>query len=241
MLRFLICGGSEVGKSALIGRLLSEAGALHEDRIAGETEHGITIGVAYRRFATANRSFIVGDTSSPEWHVRSAIAAASAADVAVILVDALKGVVTETRRHSYLASLLHVRKVVVAVNKLDMVGYSGNVFDSIEREYRKFATQVAIDELTFIPISALNGDNVSRRSANTHWYDGPSLMEYLDGVDVNYRVQDGPFRMFVQAVNRLGQGSRSVRAHRRWRHPPGRAPACAARRQGRYRHTHRDR
>ncbi len=228
MLRFITCGSVDDGKSTLIGRLLYESKMLYEDQLAAleadskkfgtqggdldfallldglnaEREQGITIDVAYRFFSTDKRNFIVADTPGHEQYTRNMVTGASTADVAVILIDARKGVLIQTRRHSYLVSLIGIRKVVLAINKLDMVGYSKEVFDRIEAEYRAFAQQIGLEDIVCIPLSALKGDNVTAPSANTRWYHGPTLMGYLETVVVEDDVQDGPFRMPVQWVNR---------------------------------------
>ena len=176
--------------------------ALLLDGLNAEREQGITIDVAYRFFSTDKRNFIVADTPGHEQYTRNMVTGASTADVAVILIDARKGVLTQTRRHSYLVSLIGIRKVVLAINKLDMVGYSKDVFDRIEAEYRAFAKQIGLDDIVCIPLSALKGDNVTAPSTNTPWYHGPTLMGYLETVVVEDAVQDGPFRMPVQWVNR---------------------------------------
>jgi len=228
LLRFITCGSVDDGKSTLIGRMLYESKMLFEDQLAAleadskkvgtqggdldfallldgltaEREQGITIDVAYRFFSTDRRKFIVADTPGHEQYTRNMVTGASTADVAVILIDARKGVLTQTKRHSYLVSLLGIRKVVLAVNKLDIVGYSREVFDRIEGDYRTFAHQIGLEDITAIPLSALKGDNVTAPSANTPWYHGPALMEYLETVPVDDEIQRAPFRMPVQWVNR---------------------------------------
>jgi bifunctional enzyme CysN/CysC len=228
LLRFITCGSVDDGKSTLIGRMLYEAKMLYEDQLAAleadsrkfgtqggdldfallldglnaEREQGITIDVAYRFFSTDKRNFIVADTPGHEQYTRNMVTGASTADVAVILIDARKGVLIQTRRHSYLVSLIGIRKVVLAINKLDMVGYSQEVFDRIEAEYRAFTKQIGLDDIVCIPLSALKGDNVTAPSANTRWYHGPTLMGYLETVVVEDRALDSPFRMPVQWVNR---------------------------------------
>jgi bifunctional enzyme CysN/CysC len=228
LLRFISCGSVDDGKSTLIGRLLYESKLLYEDQLAAlavdsrkfgtqggeldfallldgltaEREQGITIDVAYRFFSTDRRNFIVADTPGHEQYTRNMVTGASTADVAVILVDARKGVLTQTRRHSYLVSLLGIRKVVLAVNKLDLLDYAKDVFDGIEAAYREFALQIDLGEITCIPLSALKGDNVTGPSANTPWYHGPSLMGYLETVEVEEVKEGAPFRMPVQWVNR---------------------------------------
>ena len=228
LLRFITCGSVDDGKSTLIGRLLYESKLLFEDQLAAlaadskkigtqggdldfallldglsaEREQGITIDVAYRLFSTDKRKFIVADTPGHEQYTRNMVTGASTADVAVILVDARKGVVTQTRRHSYLVSLLGIRRVALAINKLDLVGYAKDVVDRIEQEYRAFARQIGLTEVVCIPVSALKGDNVTAPSANTPWYHGPTLIGYLETVAVDDEAQTGPFRMPVQWVNR---------------------------------------
>ena len=228
LLRFITCGSVDDGKSTLIGRLLYESHLVFEDHLAAlaadsakvgtqggdldfallldglaaEREQGITIDVAYRFFSTEHRKFIVADTPGHEQYTRNMVTGASTADVAVILVDARKGVLTQTRRHSFLVSLLGIRRVVVAVNKMDLVDWSHEVFDAIEQEYRDFAGRIGLEEMTFIPLSALKGDNVVAPSEHTHWYHGPTLLGYLETVAVDDDTADGPFRMPVQWVNR---------------------------------------
>ncbi|MGN6519548.1 MAG: sulfate adenylyltransferase subunit CysN [Dokdonella sp.] len=228
LLRFITCGSVDDGKSTLIGRLLHESKALFDDQLAAlegdsrkfgtqgdeldfallldglgaEREQGITIDVAYRFFATEKRKFIVADTPGHEQYTRNMITGASTADLAVILVDARKGLLTQTRRHSYLVSLVGIRKVVLAVNKLDLVDWSQEVFEAIERDYRVFAAQVGIEDVVAIPLSALRGDNLGAPSARTPWYRGPSLLEHLETVDIGGDDASGPLRLPVQWVNR---------------------------------------
>ena len=228
MLRFITCGSVDDGKSTLIGRLLYDSKLVFEDHLAAleadskrigtlgegldfallvdglaaEREQGITIDVAYRFFTTDRRKFIVADTPGHEQYTRNMVTGASTADLAVILVDARSGVVTQTRRHSYLVSLLGIRHVVVAVNKLDLVDFSEEIFDTIESDYREFAQQIGIEDVTCIPISALLGDNVTTRSANTPFYDGPTLVQHLEEVTVDDDGPSKPFRLPVQWVNR---------------------------------------
>jgi bifunctional enzyme CysN/CysC len=233
MLRFITCGSVDDGKSTLIGRLLYESHLVFEDHLAAleadskkgtqggeldfallvdgltaEREQGITIDVAYRFFATEKRKFIVADTPGHEQYTRNMVTGASTAELAVILIDARKGVLTQTRRHSYLVSLLGIRKVVVAVNKLDLVGYSREVYDRIEAEYRDFAARVGLTDVVCIPMSALRGDNITEPSPRTEWYHGPTLLGHLETVPVGQDAQDGPFRMPVQWVNRPGHDFR---------------------------------
>ncbi|MBA8885720.1 sulfate adenylyltransferase subunit CysN [Dokdonella fugitiva] len=228
LLRFITCGSVDDGKSTLIGRLLHESKALFDDQLAAlegdsrkfgtqgdeldfallldglgaEREQGITIDVAYRFFVTEKRKFIVADTPGHEQYTRNMITGASTADLAVILVDARKGLLTQTRRHSYLVSLVGIRRIVLAVNKLDLVDWSQEVFESIERDYRAFAAQLGIEDVVAIPLSALRGDNLSSPSARTPWYRGPSLLQHLETVDVGGDDASGPLRLPVQWVNR---------------------------------------
>ncbi len=230
LLRFITCGSVDDGKSTLIGRLLYDSKMIFEDQLAAlesdskrhgtqggeidfallvdglaaEREQGITIDVAYRFFATEKRKFIVADTPGHEQYTRNMVTGASTADLAVILIDARKGVLQQTRRHSYLVHLLGIRHVVLAVNKMDLVGYDQAVFDSIVADYRAFATSIGIGEFTAIPISGFKGDNITAApSANTPWYDGPALIEHLETVEVDAAAAQGqPFRMPVQWVNR---------------------------------------
>jgi bifunctional enzyme CysN/CysC len=228
LLRFLTCGSVDDGKSTLIGRLLYESKLLYDDQLraleadskklgagegeldfallldglAAEREQGITIDVAYRFFSTDKRKFIVADTPGHEQYTRNMVTGASTADVAVILIDARKGVLTQTRRHSYLITLIGIRRVVLAINKLDLVGYSKPVFDRIEEEYRTFAGSIGLTDIVCLPLSATKGDNVTAPSANTPWYRGPTLMDYLEAVEIDSDVDNGPLRMPVQWVNR---------------------------------------
>jgi bifunctional enzyme CysN/CysC len=227
LLRFITCGSVDDGKSTLIGRLLYESKLVFEDHLAAlerdskavgtqggdldfallvdglaaEREQGITIDVAYRFFSTERRKFIVADTPGHEQYTRNMVTGASTADLAVILIDARQGVLTQTRRHSFLVSLLGIRHVVLAVNKLDLVGYSQDIFDSIDLEYRRFATELGIKDITSIPMSALKGDNVTEPSPSIGWYTGPTLMEHLETIEVDEDAV-GPFRFPVQWVNR---------------------------------------
>jgi bifunctional enzyme CysN/CysC len=228
LLRFITCGSVDDGKSTLIGRFLYESKLVFEDHLAAleadskkvgtqggeldfallvdglaaEREQGITIDVAYRFFSTENRKFVVADTPGHEQYTRNMVTGASTAEVAVILIDARKGVLTQTRRHSYLVSLLGIRHVVLAVNKLDLVDYSQDVFDSIDADYRAFAAEIGISDIVSIPLSALRGDNVTEASPNTPWYSGPTLMEYLEAIEVDDDVDTQPFRFVAQWVNR---------------------------------------
>ncbi|HTH98120.1 MAG TPA: sulfate adenylyltransferase subunit CysN [Stellaceae bacterium] len=228
LLRFITCGSVDDGKSTLIGRLLYESKMVFEDQLAAleadskkvgtqggaldfallvdglsaEREQGITIDVAYRFFSTDKRKFIVADTPGHEQYTRNMITGASTADVAVILIDARKGVLTQTRRHSYLVSLIGIRQVVLAINKMDMVDFSAETFEKIEADYREFAAKIGLSDIMAIPLSALKGDNIIEPSGNTPWYHGPTLMGYLETVQVEDRLQDAPFRLPVQWVNR---------------------------------------
>ena len=229
LLRFITCGSVDDGKSTLIGRLLYDSRMVFDDQmaaleadskkvgtqggaldfallvdgLAAEREQGITIDVAYRFFATAKRKFIVADTPGHEQYTRNMVTGASTADLAVVLIDARKGVLTQTRRHSYLVSLLGIRHVVLAVNKMDLVGWSREVFEEIAADYRAFAAELGVEDVLCIPISGLMGDNITAPSANTPWYGGPSLIEHLETVEVDdERLARGPFRMPVQWVNR---------------------------------------
>ncbi len=228
LLRFLTCGSVDDGKSTLIGRLLYDTKLLYEDQLAAlerdsrkhgtagddidfallvdgleaEREQGITIDVAYRYFATEKRKFIVADTPGHEQYTRNMATGASNSELAVILVDARKGVLDQTRRHAYIASLLGIRHVVLAVNKIDLVDFSQEAFDEIVGDFLDFAGPLAFSSIVPIPISARYGDNVIANSANTRWYTGAPLLEVLETVDVESALADGPFRLPVQWVNR---------------------------------------
>jgi bifunctional enzyme CysN/CysC len=229
LLRFITCGSVDDGKSTVIGRLLYESKMLFEDQLAAieadskkwgtqggdidfallvdglsaEREQGITIDVAYRFFSTDRRKFIVADTPGHEQYTRNMITGASTADVAVILIDARKGVLTQTRRHSYLVHLIGIRKVVLAINKMDLVDFSKDVFDRIDAQYREFAAQIGLADITSIPLSGLKGDNMTSPSERTPWYHGPTLMGFLETCEIDEtRLQHGVFRMPVQWVNR---------------------------------------
>ncbi len=228
LLRFITCGSVDDGKSTLIGRLLYESKMLFEDQLAAleadskkvgtqggdldfallvdglaaEREQGITIDVAYRFFSTDRRKFIVADTPGHEQYTRNMVTGASTADLAIILVDARHGVQTQTRRHSFLVSLIGIKRVVVAINKMDLVGYSKDVYERIERDYRDFAAQIGLSDILCIPMSALKGDNIIEKSAATPWYAGPALMDHLETVQIEDDLQARPFRLPVQWVNR---------------------------------------
>jgi len=228
LLRFITCGSVDDGKSTLIGRLLYDSKMIFEDQLAAleadskkvgtqggeldfallvdglaaEREQGITIDVAYRFFSTDRRKFIVADTPGHEQYTRNMVTGASTADLAVILIDARKGVLVQTRRHSYLASLLGIRKVVLAINKMDLVGYDEETFGRIVDDYTKFGAQIGIEDFVAIPLSGLRGDNITAPSENTPWYQGPTLMGYLETVEIDDLAQHRPLRLPVQWVNR---------------------------------------
>ncbi|WP_442578606.1 sulfate adenylyltransferase subunit CysN [Mesorhizobium sp. ASY16-5R] len=228
LLRFLTCGSVDDGKSTLIGRLLSDTRQIFEDQLAAlerdsrrhgttgedvdfallvdgleaEREQGITIDVAYRFFSTPKRKFIVADTPGHEQYTRNMATGASTSDLAIVLIDARQGVLKQTRRHSIIASLLGIRHLVLAINKIDLVGFDQKVFDSIIADYAVFARGLGFLSVTPVPISARYGDNVSARSENTPWYSGPTLLEHLETVDVDGSPEERPFRFPVQYVNR---------------------------------------
>jgi bifunctional enzyme CysN/CysC len=229
LLRFITCGSVDDGKSTLIGRLLYDSKMIFEDQLAiltadskrigtqgqnidfallvdglaAEREQGITIDVAYRYFATEKRKFIVADTPGHEQYTRNMVTGASTANLAVILVDARKGVLTQTRRHSYLTHLLGIKSIMLAVNKMDLVNYAQATFDSIVADYRAFADSIGIRNFIAIPISSLVGDNITSASRHTRWYEGPSLITHLETVEIDDTgAQRRPFRMPVQWVNR---------------------------------------
>jgi bifunctional enzyme CysN/CysC len=229
LLRFITCGSVDDGKSTLIGRLLYDSKMIFEDQLAAleadskrvgtqgqnidfallvdglaaEREQGITIDVAYRFFTTEKRKFIVADTPGHEQYTRNMVTGASTADLAVILIDARKGLLTQTRRHSYLVHLLGIGHIVLAVNKMDLVGYDQSVFDAIVADYRAFADSIGIETFTAIPLSGLAGDNIASRSAAMDWYAGPSLIEHLETVPLDSdAAQERAFRLPVQWVNR---------------------------------------
>jgi len=235
LLRFLTCGSVDDGKSTLIGRLLFDCRLIYEDQLAAlaadtsrfgttapgeldfallvdgleaERQQGITIDVAWRFFSTARRSFIVADAPGHEQYTRNMATAASTADLAVLLVDARKGLLTQTLRHSYIASLMGVRHVVLAVNKMDAVGWDADIFTEICRAYRKFAADIGAGDVTCIPMSALRGDNVTSPSASMRWYAGPTLLAHLESMEVAADRAAKPFRMPVQLVNRPDQNFR---------------------------------
>ncbi len=231
VLRFITAGSVDDGKSTLIGRLLHDTRAIFEDQLAAvqraswkrgqdemdlslltdgleaEREQGITIDVAYRYFATPRRKFIIADTPGHEQYTRNMVTGASTADAAVILVDARKGVLPQTRRHTYIAHLLGVRHIVVAVNKMDLVGYDQAVFERIRGDFLAFASALGIPELRFIPLSALRGDLVVERGTGMDWYRGPTLLVTLEEIDARRGIDALPLRFPVQLVVRPGSGS----------------------------------
>jgi bifunctional enzyme CysN/CysC len=229
LLRFITCGSVDDGKSTLIGRLLYDSKMIFEDQLsaleadsrrvgtqgqdidfallvdglAAEREQGITIDVAYRFFATEKRKFIVADCPGHEQYTRNMVTGASTADLAIILIDARKGVLVQTRRHSFLAKLLGIRNIVLAVNKMDLVHYDQNTYNAIVAEYAAFAAGIGITEFTAMPISGFKGDNITELSTNTPWYDGLPLMAHLESVELDLNAdREKPFRMAVQWVNR---------------------------------------
>ena len=229
LLRFITCGSVDDGKSTLIGRLLYDSKMIFEDQLAAleadskkvgtqgqeidfallvdglaaEREQGITIDVAYRFFATEKRKFIVADTPGHEQYTRNMVTGASTADLAIILIDARKGVLTQTRRHSYLAHLIGIRNLVLAVNKMDLIGYDRAKYEAIVADYRAFAASIGITEFTPMPISGFKGDNITANSPNMPWYTGLPLMAHLETVELDTTLdQAKPFRLPVQWVNR---------------------------------------
>lgn len=229
LLRFITCGSVDDGKSTLIGRLLYDSKMIFEDQLeqlesdskklgtqgdeidfallvdglAAEREQGITIDVAYRFFATDKRKFIVADTPGHEQYTRNMVTGASTADLAVILIDARQGILTQTRRHSYLCHLIGIKNIVLAVNKMDLVNYAEETFDQIVEEYKRFAAEIGIDKFAALPISGFKGDNIMAISTNTPWYQGPTLMHHLETINLEQADDDqDAFRMPVQWVNR---------------------------------------
>jgi sulfate adenylyltransferase large subunit len=229
LVRFSTAGSVDDGKSTLIGRLLYDSQNVYEDHVRAvtkaatgnvasaidfaqltdglraEREQGITIDVAYRYFSTTHRKFIIADTPGHEQYTRNMATGASTADVAIILVDARKGILTQSRRHAYIASLLGTRHIVAAVNKMDLVDYSAETFAALERDLRHLASKLGIDGLLSIPVSALHGDNVVDRGTRMPWYDGPTLLEYLETVPTGRDVASAPFRLPIQRVIRPDQ------------------------------------
>jgi bifunctional enzyme CysN/CysC len=235
MLRFITCGSVDDGKSTLLGRLLYDSKMIFDDQLsaldadskrigtqgqnldfallvdglAAEREQGITIDVAYRFFSTDRRKFIAADTPGHEQYTRNMITGASTADVAIVLIDARKGILTQTRRHSYLVSLVGIRQIVLAVNKMDLMNYDRDLFDKIVADYMAFAAKLGIRNVTAIPMSALNGDNITKQSERMPWYRGPTLMGLLETVPVDHdRLRTLPMRFPVQWVNRPDQNFR---------------------------------
>jgi sulfate adenylyltransferase subunit 1 len=224
LLRFLTCGSVDDGKSTLIGRLLYDtkailADTLHAiektsarrgmeavdlslltDGLQAEREQGITIDVAYRYFSTGRRKYIIADAPGHEQYTRNMVTAASTANLAIILIDARKGVLTQTRRHSYVAHLLGIPHLLVAVNKMDLVGYDHAVFERIRQEYLNFAQQLGIRDVSFIPLSALNGDMLVDRGENLGWYEGSTLIDILESAPAAHTENDERFRFPVQYV-----------------------------------------
>ena len=228
MLRFLTCGSVDDGKSTLIGRMLYDSKMIFDDQLAAaeseskkygttgekidmallvdglqsEREQGITIDVAYRFFATENRKFIIADTPGHEQYTRNMVTGASTADVAIILIDARKGILTQTRRHSFIVSLLGIEHVVVAINKMDLVDFSEDTFNEISEAYGQLADELGIKNTYYIPVSALDGDNVVDKSENTPWFGGKPLLGLLDSMDISKEIKPENFRFPVQYVNR---------------------------------------
>jgi bifunctional enzyme CysN/CysC len=219
LLRFATAGSVDDGKSTLIGRLLYDAKALMADQVAeaevdlarltdglrAEREQGITIDVAYRHFSTPRRRFIIADTPGHAQYTRNMVTGASTADVAVVLVDAREGLLTQSRRHAAIAGLLRIPRIVLAVNKMDLVGYDADVFRAICADFRAWAGRLDLEEITCIPISALEGDNVVERSEAMDWYRGPTLLQFLEAAPVAAGVAGGPLRLPVQYVIRVGE------------------------------------
>ncbi|MEI4964899.1 sulfate adenylyltransferase subunit CysN [Aeromonas caviae] len=228
LLRFLTCGSVDDGKSTLIGRLLHDSQQIYEDQLKAlesdsqklgttgekldlallvdglqaEREQGITIDVAYRYFSTAKRKFIISDTPGHEQYTRNMATGASTCDLAIILIDARKGVLDQTRRHSFIASLLGIKQFVVAVNKMDLVGFSQEVFERISADYREFARKLSVDTIHIVPVSALDGDNVVNPSDKLAWYQGETLLSLLESAEVERELERHPVRLPVQYVNR---------------------------------------
>ncbi len=228
LLRLLTCGSVDDGKSTLIGRLLHDSKMIYEDQLAAvsadskkvgttgekidlallvdglqaEREQGITIDVAYRYFSTDKRKFIIADTPGHEQYTRNMATGASTCDLAVILIDARQGVLTQTKRHTYIASLLGIKHIIVAINKMDLVDFSQEVFNNIRDEYNEFSKSLTLHDVRFVPISALDGDNVVNPSEKSPWYDGPTMMEILETVAIDQDKNLSEFRLPVQWVNR---------------------------------------
>jgi len=227
LLRFLTCGNVDDGKSTLIGRLLHDSKLIYEDQLAAvqkdskkygttgevdlallvdglqaEREQGITIDVAYRYFSTAKRKFIIADTPGHEQYTRNMATGASTCDLAIILIDARNGVQTQTRRHSFIVSLLGIKHVVVAINKMDLVGFDEKVFEKIRSDYEAFVDSLELTDVTFIPLSALKGDNIVNKSSSMPWYTGSTLMHHLETVHIAGDRNLSDFRFPIQLVNR---------------------------------------
>ena len=228
MLRFLTCGSVDDGKSTLIGRMLYDSKMIFDDQLASaeseskkygttgekidmallvdglqsEREQGITIDVAYRFFTTENRKFVIADTPGHEQYTRNMVTGASTADVAIILIDARKSILTQTRRHSFIVSLLGIEHVIVAINKMDLVNFSEDIYNNISQAYEELANQLNIKNRYYIPVSALDGDNVVDKSNNTPWYKGKPLLSLLDSMDISKEIKKEDFRFPVQYVNR---------------------------------------
>ena len=228
LLRFITCGSVDDGKSTLIGRLFCDTKMIYEDQLAAiekesvtegstggdfdpalftdglkeEREQGITIDVAYRYFSTAKRKYIIADTPGHVQYTRNMATGASTADLAVILVDARHGVLEQTRRHTFIVTLLGIKHILVAINKMDLVGFSQETFEQVRSDYHAFATRLVIPDLHFIPISALRGDNVVESGSNMPWYSGPTFLSFLDNVYIGSDRNLQDFRFPVQLVNR---------------------------------------
>ena len=228
MLRFLTCGSVDDGKSTLIGRMLYDSKMIFDDQLSAaesesekygttgekidmallvdglqsEREQGITIDVAYRFFTTENRKFIIADTPGHEQYTRNMVTGASTADVAIILIDARKGILSQTRRHSFIVNLLGIEHMIVAINKMDLVNFSQDVFNEIKQAYSELADELESKNTYYIPLSALDGDNVVEKSAKTPWYHGKALLELLDAMDISKEIKEEDFRLPVQYVNR---------------------------------------
>ena len=254
LLRFLTCGSVDDGKSTLIGMLLYESKMIYEDQLAAvqrdsvtlgttggdfdpalltdglkaEREQGITIDVAYRYFSTAKRKFIIADCPGHEQYTRNMATGASTCDLAIILIDARNGVLTQTKRHSFIVSLLGIKHVLVAVNKMDLMDYSQEVYEKIKADYLDFTTRLDMVDQHFIPISALKGDNLIEKSVNMPWYDGATLMHHLENVHIASDRNLVDFRFPVQYVNALNQ----PRLPRLLRHPRLRAGEAGRPRDG---------
>lgn len=228
MLRFITCGSVDDGKSTLIGRLLYDSKMIFEDQLSAivkdskkvgtqgdnldlallvdglssEREQGITIDVAYRFFSTDKRKFIIADTPGHEQYTRNMVTGASTADVAIILIDARKGILTQTRRHSFIVNLLGIKNIIVAINKMDLVEYKEEVFENIKKSYEELADELGINNRYYIPVSALKGDNIVDRGDNISWYTGDTLFNLLDTIDISSSLKEENFRFPIQYVNR---------------------------------------